>query len=162
LIAPVLKTGRPKGLVSSNLTPSASLVERAQEIDCITVSHDNATDLSGVRCCALRSRAQSFQAGDGAGNRDRTITSEARSRSNLGGLRFGRAHWNALRSVGISYDHAFRINLTHSIWCRSVGIPYVGASYNFGQQQRNSFLPKVGRASGYFASEYLTIRFSTT
>ena len=24
LIAPVLKTGRPKGLVSSNLTPSAS------------------------------------------------------------------------------------------------------------------------------------------
>ena len=29
LIAPVLKTGRPKGLVSSNLTPSVSLVERA-------------------------------------------------------------------------------------------------------------------------------------
>jgi hypothetical protein len=28
LIAPVLKTGRPKGLVSSNLTPSASLVSR--------------------------------------------------------------------------------------------------------------------------------------
>ena len=27
LIAPVLKTGRPKGLVSSNLTPSAALVE---------------------------------------------------------------------------------------------------------------------------------------
>src|SRR5437667_8981269 len=26
LIAPVLKTGRPKGLVSSNLTPSASLL----------------------------------------------------------------------------------------------------------------------------------------
>src|SRR5436309_15107057 len=26
LIAPVLKTGRPKGLVSSNLTPSASLI----------------------------------------------------------------------------------------------------------------------------------------
>jgi hypothetical protein len=29
LIAPVLKTGRPKGLVSSNLTPSAPLVEGA-------------------------------------------------------------------------------------------------------------------------------------
>jgi len=28
LIAPVLKTGRPKGLVSSNLTPSASLIIR--------------------------------------------------------------------------------------------------------------------------------------
>ena len=28
LIAPVLKTGRPKGLVSSNLTPSAVLVAR--------------------------------------------------------------------------------------------------------------------------------------
>jgi hypothetical protein len=27
LIAPVLKTGRPKGLVSSNLTPSAPIVE---------------------------------------------------------------------------------------------------------------------------------------
>ena len=27
LIAPVLKTGRPKGLVSSNLTPSVPLVE---------------------------------------------------------------------------------------------------------------------------------------
>jgi hypothetical protein len=26
LIAPVLKTGRPKGLVSSNLTPSAGLI----------------------------------------------------------------------------------------------------------------------------------------
>ena len=26
LIAPVLKTGRPKGLVSSNLTPSAILI----------------------------------------------------------------------------------------------------------------------------------------
>jgi hypothetical protein len=26
LIAPVLKTGRPKGLVSSNLTPSVSLI----------------------------------------------------------------------------------------------------------------------------------------
>ena len=31
LIAPVLKTGRPKGLVSSNLTPSASLVRRQRE-----------------------------------------------------------------------------------------------------------------------------------
>ena len=28
LIAPVLKTGRPEGLVSSNLTPSASLIIR--------------------------------------------------------------------------------------------------------------------------------------
>ena len=28
LIAPVLKTGRPKGLVSSNLTPSATLILR--------------------------------------------------------------------------------------------------------------------------------------
>jgi hypothetical protein len=28
LIAPVLKTGRPKGLVSSNLTPSATLIIR--------------------------------------------------------------------------------------------------------------------------------------
>jgi hypothetical protein len=44
LIAPVLKTGRPKGLVSSNLTPSAPLAERAQEIDCITVSHNNSAD----------------------------------------------------------------------------------------------------------------------
>src|SRR5439155_14611416 len=32
LIAPVLKTGRPKGLVSSNLTPSASLrLERSSK-----------------------------------------------------------------------------------------------------------------------------------
>src|SRR6266853_1474600 len=31
LIAPVLKTGRPKGLVSSNLTPSAPPVEREHE-----------------------------------------------------------------------------------------------------------------------------------
>src|SRR6267154_3884771 len=37
LIAPVLKTGRPKGLVSSNLTPSAPLVERNRRGDCITV-----------------------------------------------------------------------------------------------------------------------------
>jgi hypothetical protein len=37
LIAPVLKTGRPKGLVSSNLTPSAPLVGRDKEVDCITV-----------------------------------------------------------------------------------------------------------------------------
>jgi hypothetical protein len=28
LIAPVLKTGRPKGLVSSNLTPSATFILR--------------------------------------------------------------------------------------------------------------------------------------
>ena len=28
LIAPVLKTGRPKGLVSSNLTPSATFIWR--------------------------------------------------------------------------------------------------------------------------------------
>ena len=28
LIAPVLKTGRPKGLVSSNLTPSATLIPK--------------------------------------------------------------------------------------------------------------------------------------
>jgi hypothetical protein len=28
LIAPVLKTGRPKGLVSSNLTPSAAFIIR--------------------------------------------------------------------------------------------------------------------------------------
>ena len=32
LIAPVLKTGRPKGLVSSNLTPSASLVVRREMV----------------------------------------------------------------------------------------------------------------------------------
>jgi hypothetical protein len=32
LIAPVLKTGRPKGLVSSNLTPSASLVMRGKRL----------------------------------------------------------------------------------------------------------------------------------
>ncbi len=31
LIAPVLKTGRPKGLVSSNLTPSASLLESTRD-----------------------------------------------------------------------------------------------------------------------------------
>src|SRR6201981_1234864 len=34
LIAPVLKTGRPKGLVSSNLTPSASLVASATDAGC--------------------------------------------------------------------------------------------------------------------------------
>ena len=44
LIAPVLKTGRPKGLVSSNLTPSASLVGRSARGACITVSHNKAAD----------------------------------------------------------------------------------------------------------------------
>src|SRR6187200_3452176 len=44
LIAPVLKTGRPKGLVSSNLTPSASLVARLARDDCITVSHNKSGD----------------------------------------------------------------------------------------------------------------------
>ena len=44
LIAPVLKTGRLKGLVSSNLTPSASLVERAREAKCITVSHNKSAN----------------------------------------------------------------------------------------------------------------------
>jgi hypothetical protein len=39
-----LKTGRPKGLVSSNLTPSAPIVERPQEVDCITVSHNKSAD----------------------------------------------------------------------------------------------------------------------
>jgi hypothetical protein len=111
LIAPVLKTGRPKGLVSSNLTPSASLLERAQEIDCITESHNNATDFQWCSMlCAEVSRI-SFQAGDGGGDRDRTITSETRSRSNLRGSNLS-PYWNALRSVGISYDYAFRINLT--------------------------------------------------
>ena len=55
MIALVLKTGRPKGLVSSNLTPSATLVERAQEIDCITVSHNNAADFNGVQRCVAKS-----------------------------------------------------------------------------------------------------------
>jgi hypothetical protein len=49
LIAPVLKTGRPKGLVSSNLTPSASLVERVFDV---------------VRAEVSRI---SFEAGDGGG-----------------------------------------------------------------------------------------------
>ena len=49
LIAPVLKTGRPKGLVSSNLTPSASLVERAWEVDRITVLRNNAAE---IHCCS--------------------------------------------------------------------------------------------------------------
>ena len=44
LIAPVLKTGRPKGLVSSNLTPSAPLVGRARDAECITVSHNIPAD----------------------------------------------------------------------------------------------------------------------
>src|SRR6266571_7665097 len=44
LIALVLKTGRPKGLVSSNLTPSASLVGRSARGACITVSHNKAAD----------------------------------------------------------------------------------------------------------------------
>jgi hypothetical protein len=48
LIAPVLKTGRPKGLVSSNLTPSASSVERVFDV------------------CPEVSRI-SFEAGDGGG-----------------------------------------------------------------------------------------------
>jgi hypothetical protein len=60
--------------------------------------------------CAEVSRI-SFQAGDGGGDRDRTITSETRSRSNLRGSNLS-PYWNALRSVGISYDYAFRINLT--------------------------------------------------
>ena len=63
LIAPVLKTGRPKGLVSSNLTPSASLLERGQEIDCITESQNNATDFQWCSMlCAGVSRI-SVQAG---------------------------------------------------------------------------------------------------
>jgi hypothetical protein len=34
LIAPVLKTGRPKGLVSSNLTPSATfIIKHLQRLD---------------------------------------------------------------------------------------------------------------------------------
>jgi hypothetical protein len=45
LIAPVLKTGRPKGLVSSNLTPSANSIFdcRFSTVDCLkkeTVNHD--------------------------------------------------------------------------------------------------------------------------
>jgi hypothetical protein len=49
LIAPVLKTGRPKGLVSSNLTPSASLVGRARQANCITVSHNNIANMLVVQ-----------------------------------------------------------------------------------------------------------------
>src|SRR5438445_9519027 len=45
LIAPVLKTGRPKGLVSSNLTPSVSLVMSAFGTDCITVQHNKSTEI---------------------------------------------------------------------------------------------------------------------
>ncbi|SRR5260370_37891201 len=55
LIAPVLKTGRPKGLVSSNLTPSASLVASANEGDCITLLHNKSAYFSGVRCCVAKS-----------------------------------------------------------------------------------------------------------
>src|SRR6267142_3478449 len=79
LIAPVLKTGRPKGLVSSNLTPSASLLNGAQEIDYITESHNNPTDFQWYSMlCAEVSRI-SFQAGDGGGDRDRTIIGNAES-----------------------------------------------------------------------------------
>ena len=35
--------------------PSAPLVERAQGIDCITVSHNSAANFSGVQCCLLKS-----------------------------------------------------------------------------------------------------------
>jgi hypothetical protein len=63
--------------------------------------------------CAEVSRI-SFQAGDGGGDRDRTITSETRSRSNLLGSNLS-PYGNVLRSVGIPYDYAVRINLTYLI-----------------------------------------------
>ena len=50
LIAPVLKTGRPKGLVSSNLTPSVSLVTRHDEAKRITVWHNKCVE---IRRCPL-------------------------------------------------------------------------------------------------------------
>jgi len=49
LIAPVLKTGRPKGLVSSNLTPSVFLAEGAQEVDCMTLSKNDPLILETLR-----------------------------------------------------------------------------------------------------------------
>ncbi len=45
LIAPVLKTGRPKGLVSSNLTPSASLVGWRRRGKSITTPHNKAAEI---------------------------------------------------------------------------------------------------------------------
>jgi hypothetical protein len=54
--------------------------------------------------CADVSRT-SFQAGDGAGNRDRTITSEARSRSNLGG-------WDLVALIGMPYAPSEYLTIT--------------------------------------------------
>ena len=45
LIAPVLKTGRPNGLVSSNLTPSASLVGRERQAKSIPSPHNKAAEI---------------------------------------------------------------------------------------------------------------------
>ena len=50
LIAPVLKTGRPKGLVSSNLTPSAPLISRHLQ----QLPHREKQPLGGIQCCAPR------------------------------------------------------------------------------------------------------------
>jgi hypothetical protein len=55
LIAPVLKTGRPKGLVSSNLTPSASIVKNPIEAISIIVLHNKYTKIR--RCSPTYSEA---------------------------------------------------------------------------------------------------------
>jgi len=60
--------------------------------------------------CAEVSRI-SFQASDGGGDRDRTITSETAESIYLRDSNLS-PYWNALRSVGISYDYGFGINLT--------------------------------------------------
>jgi hypothetical protein len=45
----------PKGTGGSNPPPSAPLVERAREADCITVSHNKVADFNGVQRCVAKS-----------------------------------------------------------------------------------------------------------
>src|SRR5439155_5271427 len=66
LIAPVLKTGRPKGLVSTNLTPSASSSsrEKRRTLNAQRPTSNSETRLDvvrsalGVRCCFVTLLAQ--------------------------------------------------------------------------------------------------------
>src|SRR5436190_6214297 len=45
----------PKGTRGSHPRPSAPLAERAQEGDCITISHNNDADFNAVQRCAPKS-----------------------------------------------------------------------------------------------------------
>src|SRR5437773_2550006 len=55
LIVHAWKACVPKGTRGSNPRPSAPLAERAQEGDCITISHNNDADFNAVQRCVAKS-----------------------------------------------------------------------------------------------------------